>query len=83
MENNKKDNKFFEYNVCDCLIRIKDKFIKSQDMKILRDCKVVGIIREDVSKTYNGCISVCYGLGGDLFDTLAEAIETLIYNLDR
>ena len=52
-------------------------------MEILRDCKVVGTIREDVSKTYNGCISVCYGLGGDLFDTLAEAIETLIYNLDR
>ena len=44
-------------------------------MEILRDCKVVGIIREDVSKTYNGCISVCYGLGGDLFDTLAELLR--------
>ena len=83
MANNKKDNKFFEYNVCDCVVRIKDKSIKSQDMEILRDCKVIGTIRKDVSRTYNGCISVCYGLGGDLFDTLAEAIETLIYNLDK
>lgn len=77
MANNKKDNKFFEYNVCDCVVRIKDKSIKSQDMEILRDGKVIGIIMEDVSRTYNGCISVCYGLMGDLFDTLVEAIETL------
>ena len=83
MANNKKGNKFFEYDVCDCVVRIKDKSIKSQDMEILRDGKVIGIIREDVSRTYNGCIAVCYGLRGDLFDTLTEAIETLIYNLDK
>lgn len=83
MINNEKDNKFFEYNVCGCVVRIKNKFIKSQDMEILRDGNVIGKIREDVSRGYNGCISVCYDLNGDLFDTFEEAIETLIYNLDK
>lgn len=80
---NNKTNKFFEYDVCGCVVRIKDKSIKSQDMEILRDGKVIGIIREDVSRTYNGCIAVCYGLGNGLYDTLEETIERLIYNLDR
>ena len=80
---NNKTNKFFEYNACDCIVRIKDNSIKSQDMEILKDDEVIGIIKEDVSRSYNGSISVCYDLNGDLFDSLEEAIETLIYNLDK
>ncbi len=80
---NNKTDKFFEYNICGCIVRIKDNSIKSQDMEILKGNKVIGIIREMVSRSYNGSISVCYGINGNLFDSLEEAIETLIYNWDK
>ena len=83
MLNNNKENKFFEYDVCDCTVRIKDNSIRSQDMEVLKDNEVIGIIREMVSRSYNGSISVCYNLKGDLFDSLEEAIDTLLYNLNK
>lgn len=83
MLNNNKENKFYEYDVCDCIVRIKNNSIKSQDMEVLKDNEVIGIIREMVSRSYNGSISVCYNLKGDLFDSLEEAIDTLLYNLNK
>lgn len=83
ISNNNKTNRFFEYNACGYIIRIKDMAIKSQDMEILKDNEIIGTIREVVSRSYNGTISVCYSIKGDLFDSLEEAIETLIYNLDK
>ena len=86
-----KTNKFYEYEIyiraCDCdfIVRIADKSIKTQDMEILTDDKeVLGTIREIVDRdAYDGCINVCYGLGNGLYDTLEDAIERLVYNLNN
>jgi len=71
-----------EFNVCGCVVRIQDEAIKTQNMEILKDGEVIGNIQEEVNRI-SGCVKVCYELNGDLFSTLEEAIQTLIYNLNK
>lgn len=78
---NKKNN-FSEYKISGCIVRIKDDSIKTQDMEIIQNEKVIGIVKEIVSRTF-GCIKVCYELNGDLFDNLEGAIDTLLFNINK
>ncbi len=77
-----KTNKFYEYEVLGCTVRITDKSIKTQNMEILKNKQFIGNITEVVDRIE--CkISVWYNLKGDLFDSLEEAIDALLYNLNK
>lgn len=86
MKNNKITNnettnkKVLEFNICGYTVRIQEEAIKTQNMEILKNNKVIGNIKEMVLRL-SGCVKVCYDLNGDLFDTLEEAIQTLDCNI--
>lgn len=77
------ETKFYEFNACGYTVRIKSLDIKEQDFELLdKENKVMGIIKENISRSYDGSVYTSYSVGDDIFDSLKDAVETIVYNLE-